>query len=455
VNAEVEEVDSAARLVELVETGDEAAVRDLLDGLGPRDTVHALFRLSDTQQEWVLTLLEPEDAAELVGEIPEVHAVDLLEGLPASQAASILQEMDSAERADLIGEMDEAEAEAILAEMSPDDAASTRALTEYEDETAGGLMITEYLSFPETGTVGDAVRRLRAVKRDEIDFEAHVYVYSATARLVGVLDLRDLVLAPHREALVGLARSPLYVSVDTTLDALNDFFDEYDFEGVPVVDAHHRLVGVVRSADVADALAERSDSDYLKTQGIVGGEEIRSMPTLLRSRRRLVWLSLNIVLNVMAASVIAAFEETLSAVIALAVFLPIVSDMSGCTGNQAVAVSMRELSLGIVKPHEAMRVWLKELSVALINGLVLGTLLAGAAWLWKGNPWLGLVVGVALAANTMIAASIGGTVPLLLRRFGLDPAVGSGPILTTVTDMCGFFLVLGLASQMLPLLVTG
>ena len=151
----------------------------------------------------------------------------------------------------------------------------------------------------------------------------------------------------------------------------------------------------------------------------------------------------------------AAFEETLSAVIALAVFLPIVSDMSGCTGNQAVAVSMRELSLGIVKPHEAMRVWLKELSVALINGLVLGTLLAGAAWLWKGNPWLGLVVGVALAANTMIAASIGGTVPLLLRRFGLDPAVGSGPILTTVTDMCGFFLVLGLASQMLPLLVTG
>jgi magnesium transporter len=137
-------------------------------------------------------------------------------------------------------------------------------------------------------------------------------------------------------------------------------------------------------------------------------------------------------------------------VIALAVFLPIVSDMSGCSGNQAVAVSMRELSLGIVKPYEAGRVWLQEISVGLMNGLVLGCLIATAAWLWKGNVYLGLVVGVALAVNTMIAVSLGGTVPLLLKRVKVDPAVASGPILTTVTDMCGFFLVLGLATQMLP-----
>jgi magnesium transporter len=159
---------------------------------------------------------------------------------------------------------------------------------------------------------------------------------------------------------------------------------------------------------------------------------------------------LNIVLNIVAASVIAFYEDTLSAVIALAVFLPIVSDMSGCSGNQAVAVSMRELSLGIVKPFEALRVWFQELSVGLMNGLVLGSLLALAAWLWKGNPYLGLVVGGALAVNTLVAVSIGGVVPLLLKRINVDPAIASGPILTTVTDMCGFFLVLSFATLMLP-----
>ncbi len=173
------------------------------------------------------------------------------------------------------------------------------------------------------------------------------------------------------------------------------------------------------------------------------------MPVLTRARRRLSWLSLNILLNIVAASVIAVYEDTLSAVIALAVFLPIVSDMSGCSGNQAVAVSMRELSLGIVKPYEVARVWLQEVSVGLINGLVLGCLLAVAAWLWKGNPYLGLVVGAALATNTVVAVSLGGTVPLLLKRMKVDPAVASGPILTTVTDMCGFFLVLSFATVML------
>ena len=177
------------------------------------------------------------------------------------------------------------------------------------------------------------------------------------------------------------------------------------------------------------------------------------MPLPLRARRRLQWLSANIVLNVIAASVIAAYEQTLAAVIALAVFLPMVSDMSGCSGNQAVAVSMRELSLGLARPIDAMRVWFKEVSVGLINGFVLGFLIGVVAWMWKGNPFLGLVIGGALGLNTIVAVSIGGVLPLLLKRIGQDPAVASGPLLTTITDMAGFFLVLSLATAMMPLLV--
>ena len=180
---------------------------------------------------------------------------------------------------------------------------------------------------------------------------------------------------------------------------------------------------------------------------------MRSMPTWLRSRRRLAWLSANIVLNIIAASVISAYEETLAAVIAIAVFLPMVSDMSGCSGNQAVGVTMRELALGIVRPKDAIRVWRKEATIGVINGVALGILIGLVAWVWKGNAWLGLVIGSALAANTLLAVSIGGVVPLLLKWLGQDPAAASGPLLTTITDMAGFFLVLSLASIMMPLLI--
>jgi magnesium transporter len=233
------------------------------------------------------------------------------------------------------------------------------------------------------------------------------------------------------------------------VEQLEDLFDEHRFLGVPVVDRHRRLVGLVRRVEIGEALAERADSDYRKSQGIVGGEELRSMPLLVRAGRRLSWLSVNVVLNVMAASIIVLYEDTLASVIALAAFLPIISDMSGCSGNQAVAVSMRELALGLAQPRDALRVWIKEIGVGAINGVALGVLLGAVAWIWKGNVFLGLVVGGALATNTVVAVSIGGTVPLVLRRLGFDPALASGPILTTVTDICGFFFALGFATLML------
>jgi len=241
----------------------------------------------------------------------------------------------------------------------------------------------------------------------------------------------------------------LFTRPEARLDALREFFEAHPIAAVPVVDDRGRLLGIVRRTSLLDALADRAEREMLRMRGIVGGDEVRSLPTRTRSRRRLSWLSINIVLNVIAASVIALYIETLDKVIALAVFLPIISDMSGASGNQAVAVSMRELSLGLVKPYEVLRVWLKEISIGVINGTVLGVLIGVVATAWDGNPWLGVVVGVTLALNTLIAVSVGGTVPLMLKRFGVDPAVASGPILTTVTDICGFFLALTIATLLL------
>ena len=400
-----------------------------------------------------LRLIPTDLAASLIVEAPVQAATDLIERLPTDRAAEVLDALNSDLQADIIGNLGAEDAHAILARLHPDDAADVRRLAEYEDGTAGGLMVAEAFKFPETATIGAV---LRGIVSEDAEFERyrgqHPYVVDADDRPVGVVSLRSLLTYNRSDKLTTIMVPPVTVDVHTSLDALEDLFDEHNFFGLPVVEEDGRLVGVVSRAAVHDAALARSQSDSLKRQGVVG-DELRSMPTWLRSRRRLAWLSANIVLNIIAASVISAYEETLAAVIAIAVFLPMVSDMSGCSGNQAVGVTMRELALGIVRPKDAFRVWRKEATIGVINGIALGILIGLVAWVWKGNPWLGLVIGSALAANTLLAVSIGGVVPLLLKKLGQDPAAASGPLLTTITDMAGFFLVLSMASLMMPLLI--
>jgi magnesium transporter len=304
--------------------------------------------------------------------------------------------------------------------------------------------------FKDTQTVGAVLREFASDDHDVDRYRGqHPYVIDAAGRPVGVVSLRGLLSTKRSALLTTIMVPPLTVSVQSGLSDLEDVFDKYPFLGVPVVDEDGLLAGTVSREAVSQALLARSETENLRRQGAVA-DELRTMPTFLRARRRLAWLSANIVLNIIAASVISAYEETLAAVIALAIFLPMVSDMSGCSGNQAVGVTMRELSLGLVRPVDAFRVWLKEISVGVINGIALGILIGIVAWVWKGNPALGLVIGAALALNTMLAVSIGGVVPLLLKRLGQDPAAASGPLLTTVTDMAGFFFVLSFATLMMP-----
>jgi magnesium transporter len=448
---EMETKEPWIELGRLAEDGSPAEIESYIEQLPASDVALAVSRLTETEQASVLTRLTPSDAADLVEHLPDVQAAELIEHLDPQSAAAIVDELPSNERADLLGDLTPGEAEAVLAAMTPEEAADARRLSQYADDVAGGLMVTEYLSYPEHSSVGDVVDDLRAHADQYSDYDVqYAYVCDTDGRLTGVLRLRDLLLADQRRPIADIMiRHPLSARDDASLDDLVDLFESHHFLGVPVADDTGRLLGVVQKSAVDEAWRERNDSDFLKSQGIVGGEEIRTMPLMRRSRRRLAWLSVNILLNIMAASVIALFQDTLSSVIALAVFLPIISDMSGCSGNQAVAVSMRELSLGLVRAEELWRVWMKEISVGFINGIVLGLLIGSAAWLWKGNPYLGLVAGFALCLNTVVAVSIGGTVPLIMKRLKMDPAIASGPILTTITDMCGFFLVLGTATILL------
>lgn len=432
---------------------DAIALNEYLTALSGEESLRALMRLEPEEQQQILARLTPESAAEVFEFIPDESAGELLGELHPQVAASIVSEMSSDEQADVLAELDDDELEEILRHMDDEDVIEARQLMAYDEDVAGGLMMKEYFSFPQRYRASSVLSDLAGREEEfELNHVLYIYVTGRGGELLGVARIRDIIVAPPEARLADILQPAMSVKDTTKLDELEDFFDENNLSAVPVVDDNNRMLGVVRRRAVYDAVAERADADHLKSQGIVGGEELRAMPTSLRSRRRLSWLSVNIVLNLIAASVIAQFQDVLSAVIILAVFLPIVSDMSGCSGNQAVAVSMRELSLGIIRPADLFYVWRKEVVVGIINGLALGVLISLIAWVWQGNGWLGLVVGLALALNTVLAVSIGGTVPIVLKALKVDPAVASGPILTTITDMCGFFLLLGSASLILPLL---
>lgn len=436
-----------------LELKDADAARGLVEKLGASEGARVVLHLDQDEQVQLMELLGAEAAALLVEQFPDVSAAAVIEELDAGDAAEILDELDGDDQADLLTELDDADAEAILAEMTPEDRASVSQLMSYGENTAGGLMTAEVFKFDESQTVGSV---LQSMASSDDDFERyrgqHPYIVSTDGTLVGVVSLRGLLTSRRSDVLSTIMTPVTSVKTSVPISELSDLFEDHPFLGVPVINDFGVLIGVVSRSAVSEAELERAEGEVQKLQGIVN-EELRSMPTTLRARRRLSWLTINIGLNIIAASVIALYEDTLTAVIALAVFLPIVSDMSGCSGNQAVAVSLRELSLGVARPQDIWRVWTKEIGVGLINGIALGVLIAVAAWLWKGNPYIGLVVGLALALNTMIAVSIGGIVPLVLKQFDVDPAIAAGPMLTTITDMCGFFLVLSLATAMMPLLV--
>jgi magnesium transporter len=334
------------RLSALIKTEQPEKIVAFLESINPADTSLAVSRLTDDEQRKLFQLIHPEDAAEVFEDFSDALTIDVIGELEPEQVASIFEELDSDHVADLLGGLDEDDANSIIDQMNPEDAEEARSLLQYAPDTAGGLMISEFLDYRSNQTIQDVLDDLQTNREKYADYDVqYLYVTDEQKRLQGVLRMRDL-LFPERETKLGkvMIAKPFKVHVEDSLNELRNFFEEHNLFGVPVVDAESCLQGVVLPEAVEEAKRKRSVHQFLGLSGIIGGEEFRSMPLLVRSGRRLSWLSLNIVLNIIAASVIAMYQDTLAAAIALAVFLPMVSDMSGCSGNQAVAVSMRELS---------------------------------------------------------------------------------------------------------------
>lgn len=445
------------QLAEIIDSGNAEHLEAFVHLLPPSDTAYTINRLDEEHQTKLLSTVTPELAAQLMDHLADAQVADLIEELPPKGAAAIVDEMDSDDQADVLWELDDDDAEAILKHMDPAEAKDARRLVRYDPGTAGGIMISEYLCYNTTQAVGDVLQDLRdhAEEYNEYDVQ-YVYTVDQTGRLRGLIKIRDVVLRPSTTSLESIMiKDPVSILTDDHIKDLEDVFDHHSFNAIPVVDSEQRLVGVVRRDAVEEAHGEQADRTLLRVSGLIAGEELRSMAVGSRSIRRLAYLVPNILLMVISVSVIAAFKDiVLKDVIALAVFLPLVAGVAGSAANQAVAVSIRELSLGLAKPNDGFRVLLKESQVGVINGLVLGVLGLGVAYLMEGNFYLALAVASAIPLTVLFSVILGGTGPLILRGLNVDPAMASGPIITTLIDFFGFFLVLGIAWLMLDLLKT-
>lgn len=391
-----------AKFIDMVRAGDAAAVTSLLAALPPGEAKRFATRLDGDEQAELFALLPLADAALLLQELLISQAAEVLLRLPVDTAAALVTAFPSNEQADLIGEL-KAAADPILAALPLDVAQRIRKLSEHHADIVGGLMIGEFLAFPESALVEDVIEDLRKNAASYSRLHSQdAYVVDARQRLTGVLRLRDLLLVERKVSLRDImTSSPLRVPAGMPLDELLRLFDRHPFFGLPVVDAADRLLGVALATVAEEALAERSDRRMLLASGVWSGEEYRSMSWTSQVLRRFPWLAVSLLLSLAAASVIGWYEETLTAAIALTVFLPVISGMGGNSGNQALAVSIRELSLGLVQPREFLWVAGKEAVVGLVNGVILGIAIAGVCWLWQRNIALSFVVGAAIVMNTL------------------------------------------------------
>ncbi len=446
-----------ALLAAVEDPGENAAqIRAVADSTPPGVLADAIAGLPLQPMRQVLAALGAERVADVVSEADLATAVDVLQGLPHSQAADVLEAMDPDDAADVVGELrdeDAPAAERLLQEMETEEAEDVRQLLSYPEDTAGGIMTTDFLAVPATDTVEAVTRRVRAPDADEIPEESgsYVYVTEPAGTLVGVVPWHRLVRAGARVPVRALV-SPLTVSVpaDADQETVARVVREHRLLAVPVVDDAGRLLGIVTADDVADVVEEETTEDIERLGGSQPLEEpyLRAGPLTL-ARKRVVWLLLLFLGATYTSTVLQFFQEQLDAVVALAFFIPLLIGTGGNVGSQTVMTVIRALSVGEIAFHDLFRVWLKEATVGLILGATMGVVTLLRAVLLGVGPEVGIAVAIAAAAIVVWAATVAAILPLILHRLRVDPAVVSAPLITTLVDGTGLFIYLQIARMLL------
>lgn len=422
-------------------------------GTHPSDLAEYIEDFTDEQKRDLFALLSDEEAALIIQEMEEFDQVTLFNLLTQKRASSILKEMDTDDAADLLAELPPHETRELL-ELIDEESGEIKGLLKYPEDTAGGIMTTDIISFSQEMAVEEAIQRLREIA-PEAEIIYYVYVVDEETRLIGVLSLRDLISATDGTPLKEIMnQNVISVHVDVDQEEVARIVARYDLLALPVVEDEGRLLGIITVDDILDVLQEEATEDFYK---MVGTSEVEGVDLIQASvyqvvSRRLPWLLICLVGGLLAGSVIGVFDQMLEAIVVLAIFIPVIMDMGGNVGAQSSTIFVRGIATGEIEEEEVWHYFFKEFRVGLVMGAICGLLVSIATLLWQGNPYLGLVVGISMFLTVSLATVIGTLVPLLCHKVGIDPAITSGPFVTTIKDVTGLLIYFGMATIFLRFL---
>lgn len=429
----------------------EDELKELLAPLHPADLAEILSELEDDQRNAVLHLVSEGTAAEIIAEMEPEDQASILTTLNEDRAEAILDEMAADDVADLVGELPPHQAGAILKLMDSDDASDVRELLEFGADTAGGIMTTEYVSVHESLTAAAAIDELRAAA-PSAETTYYVYVVNSREQLVGVLSLRELIIAQPQSPVKEIMRtSVVSVHVGEDQEEVARVVKKYNLLAVPVVDAQNVLQGIITVDDIIDVMEEEATEDMYRAGGVSDREQDFDMEAGIwpSIKSRLPWLMGLLFLSLVSGKVIEHYTPLMDKVTSLAVFITTMAGGSGNAATQALTVVVRGLATGEVEMDHFWRVVWREARIGLSIGLICGVVLGATATLWNGSPWIGLIVGLAISINLMLAKAAGSIVPVMIQKVGLDPAVASGPFIATVTDTTSMVVYFTIATVVL------
>ena len=410
------------------------------------ELVKSFIQTDPVRAAQALETLPPRDAAQLIKDLPpSVAAQAILSELSLGEAAEVLHRIGKYQAADIFRRLSPDFSKAVIPLLNQEFSKDVSEILAYPRESAGRMMHTDFLAFRDNSKVREVVARLRQMAKKQLPAATYCYVVDLNNSLSGVLNMRDLLLAsPETGVAEIMIRDVVKVSPFTDREELVALAARRHYLAVPVTDENGRLIGIVNTKNIIASTEEEATEDL---QLLFGGsaEERAFSPAWFKITRRLPWLTINLATAFLAGSVVALFEDFIAKVAVLAVFLPIIAGQGGNAGTQTLAVVIRGMLMREVASHNAWQLVKTELFVGLVNGTATGLITAAAALLWKGNPWLGLVVGIAMVVNMVAAGASGAMIPLAMKRLGYDPAHSSGIFLTTVTDVVGFFAFLSTA----------
>ena len=431
-------------LIQFLLTSSTEQINEYIIDIHPADILDAIHRYEGNKLE-ILNKLHEGILAQIIDYAEDEEKYELLSMFSDTKQMEIVDEMSSDELVDLLGSIDEDEKNNIIVKMDKEDAIEVRELLSYLPDTAGGIMATEFVFIKETMTVGETLKYLQK-EAPNAETAYYIYVLDEKDTLKGVVSLRDIVVSNFNTVITDIMNEKVIsVPVDMDQEEVGRIFEKYGFLTIPVVDKEDIMLGIVTVDDIMVVLSNEHTEDMYRLAGIQEGEKVAG--TVIESvKSRLPWLFVNLITAILAAATVSLFEATISQVVALAIFMPIVAGMGGNAGTQTLTIIVRGIALGELTFENAKKVLFKEIGVGLSNGLAIGLTVATLGYLWERKPIFGLVIGLAMFLNLVAATIAGFIVPVTLKKLKVDPALASAVFVTTVTDVLGFFFFLGLAT---------